>query len=96
MTRASRRSLLRLAQEIMVIVPDNRYEQVAHRVAEPCGTEQQKCFKGWELRWPQVHNQHRNKDSEHVVGNVLSCSGVALRSMVAALSRMMSTPVLRK
>jgi hypothetical protein len=41
----TRRRLSSVAQEIMVIGPDNRYEQVAHRVAEPCRPEQQKCLK---------------------------------------------------
>src|SRR5262245_57668670 len=66
----------------MVIGPDDGDEQIAHRVAEPCGPERQQGREGRVLRWTQLQNQDCDEDSEHAVGEQVTRSGVARWSMV--------------
>ena len=57
-----------IAHEVMVIDPHNGNEQVAYRVAQPCGPQRQERLEGGLLRWTQIQDQHGDKHGEHAVG----------------------------
>ena len=62
------RGLVRIAQEIMVIGPDDGDEQIAHGVAQPCGPEQQKRLEGGKLGRMQIQDQHGDENGKYAVG----------------------------
>ena len=63
-----RRGFRRVAEQIMVVGPNDRNEHIADRVTHPCRPQFQERFECRTLRWVQSQNQHRNQDREYRVG----------------------------
>src|SRR5262245_23530640 len=64
----ARRRMPYETQQMMMIDPDDRDEQIAHRIADRGRPQRQQVCKACPLRRLEFQHHHRNDDRDHGIG----------------------------